>query len=112
MIYKLPSLVWFGFILLLEEESEMKAVGNLIFLWSLWASLVAQLLKNPPAMQETWVPSLGREDPPGERNSYPLQYSCLKNSMDREAWWITNSPWGHKESDMTEQLTHHNTDKS
>ena len=28
-----------------------------------WASLVAQLVKNPPAMQETWVQSLGREDP-------------------------------------------------
>ena len=29
-----------------------------------WASLVAQLVKNPPAMRETWVPSLGWEDPP------------------------------------------------
>ena len=29
-----------------------------------WASLVAQLLKNPPAMRETWVQSLGSEDPP------------------------------------------------
>ena len=28
-----------------------------------WASLVAQAIKNPPAMQETWVQSLGREDP-------------------------------------------------
>ena len=28
-----------------------------------WASLVAQLIKNLPAMQETWVPSLGWEDP-------------------------------------------------
>ena len=28
-----------------------------------WASLVAQLLKNPPAMRETWGQSLGREDP-------------------------------------------------
>ena len=28
-----------------------------------WASLVAQLVTNPPAMQETWVPSLGWEDP-------------------------------------------------
>ena len=28
-----------------------------------WASLVAQLVKNPPAMWETWVQSLGREDP-------------------------------------------------
>ena len=28
-----------------------------------WASLVAQLVKDPPAVQETWVPSLGWEDP-------------------------------------------------
>ena len=28
-----------------------------------WASLVTQMVKNLPAMQETWVPSLGREDP-------------------------------------------------
>ena len=28
-----------------------------------WASLVAQQVKNPPAMLETWVPSLGWEDP-------------------------------------------------
>ena len=28
-----------------------------------WASLVAQVVKNPPAMQETWVQSLGWEDP-------------------------------------------------
>ena len=31
-----------------------------------WASLVAQTVKNPPAMQETWVQSLGQEDPPEE----------------------------------------------
>ena len=30
------------------------------------------------------VPGLGRV--PGERNGYPLQYSCLENSMDRGAW--------------------------
>ena len=29
----------------------------------LWASLMTQLVKNPPAMQETWVQSLGWEDP-------------------------------------------------
>ena len=28
----------------------------------MWASLLAQLVKNPPAMQETWVPSLGWGD--------------------------------------------------
>ena len=32
-------------------------------LWSFRASLVAQLVKNPPAMRETWVRSLGWEDP-------------------------------------------------
>ena len=31
-----------------------------------WASLVAQLLKNPPTMQQTWVQSLGWEDPQGK----------------------------------------------
>ena len=29
------------------------------------------------------IPSLGQEDPPGEGNGNPLQYSCLENSMDR-----------------------------
>ena len=33
---------------------------------SLWASLVAQMVKNPPAMRETWVQSLGWEDPLGK----------------------------------------------
>ena len=121
-----------------------------------WASLVAQLVKNPPAIQETWVrswvgkipwrrerlptpvfwpgefhrlynpwghqesdtterlslslfpggsvvknplanardtgdlgsiPEWGRS--PGRGNGNPLQYSCLKNPMDRGAWWAT-----------------------
>ena len=47
--------------------------------------------KNMPAMQKTQVLSLGREDSPGEMNGYPLRYSCLGNSMDREAWQITLS---------------------
>ena len=29
------------------------------------------------------------ERSPGEGNGYPLQYSCLENPMDREAWWVT-----------------------
>ena len=40
---------------------------------------MAQLVKNLPAMQETWVRSLGWEDPPGEGKGYPLQYSGLEN---------------------------------
>ena len=44
--------------------------------------MVAQLVKNPPDMRETWVQSLGWEDPPKEEKGYPLQYFRLKNSMD------------------------------
>ena len=51
----------------------------------LWASLVAQTVKNLPAMQEI----LGWEYSPGEGNGNPLQYSCLQNPMDRGAWWAT-----------------------
>ena len=52
-----------------------------------WASLVAQLVKNLPAM---WViPGLGRS--PGERKGYPLQYSGLENSMDCIDHGVTKS---------------------
>ena len=50
------------------------------------AYLAAQRVKNPPAMQETQVQSLGQEDSPGKGNGNPFQYSCLENSMDRGAW--------------------------
>ena len=43
----------------------------------------------------------GWERSPGRGNGNPLQYSCLENPMDGGAW---DSPWGPKESDMTEQL--------
>ena len=33
------------------------------------------------------IPGSGRS--PGEGNGYALQYSCLENPMDREAWWAT-----------------------
>ena len=46
------------------------------------------VVKNPPSMQDTqemWVPSLGGR-PPGGGHGNPLQYSCLENPMDRDAW--------------------------
>ena len=49
------------------------------------ASLVAQLVKNLPAMQETWVHSQGSEDPLKKGTATPLQHSCLENSTDRGA---------------------------
>ena len=47
------------------------------------------MVKNPPAMGETWVRSLGWEDSPREGNGYPLQYSGLEKSTDRGAWQAT-----------------------
>ena len=49
----------------------------------MWASLIAQLVRNLPAVQETGVQFLGWED------SNPLQYSCLENPIDRGAWRAT-----------------------
>ena len=66
-----------------------------------WASLVAQLIKNPPAMWEInldLIPGLGRS--PGEEKGYPLQRSCPENIMDY-------SSWSRKESDMTEDFHFH-----
>ena len=55
-----------------------------------FASLLAQMVKNLPHCNAgDWgsIPGLGRS--PGEGNDYPLQYSCLENSMEREAWQAT-----------------------
>ena len=61
------------------------------------ASLVAQLVMNLPAMQETWVRSLGWED--------PLEKGKATHSSTL-AWRIPwTSPWACKESDTTEQLS-------
>ena len=61
---------------------------------------MAQVVKNLPAMLETQVQSLGQEDPLGKGMAYPLQYSCLENSMDRGACWAIVR--GVAESDATE----------
>ena len=50
---------------------------------------MAQIVKDPPAMQETQVRSLGREDPLEKGMATHCQYSCLENSMDRGARWAT-----------------------
>ena len=55
----------------------------------IWASVIAQSVKNLLAMQETRVQFLGWEKSPGEGNGNPFQYSCLENPMDRGAWWAT-----------------------
>ena len=56
-----------------------------------WASLVAQLVKNPPAMWETWVQSLAWEDPLEKNSGYPIQYSGRENSVDCIVHGVTKS---------------------
>ena len=65
---------------------------------SLRLTLVAQRVKNPPAMWETWVqPWVGK-------------MPCRRERLPTPAFWPgefhgLSSPWGHKESDTTEQLS-------
>ena len=53
------------------------------------ASLVAQIVKNLPAMQETWVWSLGWEDSLEKETANLSRNSVLEKSMDRGAWQAT-----------------------
>ena len=54
-----------------------------------WVSLVAQLVKNPPAMRETWVQSLGWEDPLEEGMATHSSILAWRIPMDRGAWQPT-----------------------
>ena len=69
-----------------------------------WASLLAQSVKNLPAVQETRVRSLDQEDP--LEKDMGLQYSCLEN-LNVQRSLEDYSPWGCKESEMTERLHFH-----
>ena len=57
---------------------------------------MAQIVKNSPAVQETWVQSLGWED--------SLEKGMASHSSVL-IWEIHGQPWGRKESDTTEQLS-------
>ena len=74
-----------------------------IKLYIKWASLVAQMVKNPPAMQETWVQSLGWEDPLEEGMAIHSSITAWRIPLDRGAWQTTIH--GVTESDATEWLS-------
>ena len=61
------------------------------------------MVKNPPANAGDIGRLPGSGGSPGEGHGYPLQYSCLENSMDRRAWQATVHGVA-KEPDATEQL--------
>ena len=68
-----------------------------------WASLVAQTVRNLPAVRETWdlgsIPGLGRS--PGGGHGNPLQHSYLENPHGQRSL-AGCSPWGPKLLDTTE----------
>ena len=87
--------------------------------------MVAQTVKHLSMMQETWISSLSWEDlleegmatcssmawkPIPVWHGNPLQYSCLENCNGQKSL-LGYSPWGCKESDMTERLSTWNQEK-
>ena len=90
----------------------IKSFNLRAFIEQQWVSLVAQLVKNLPAMQETQVWSW-------RWNGYPLWYSCLENPMDRGVWWATVqgvtksqtrlSDWVHTHISLSETAMRLNT---
>ena len=61
---------------------------------------MAQVVKNPPAMRETWIQSLGQEDPLEQEMA--THSSSLTWRISRTEEPAGYSPWSLKESDMTE----------
>ena len=58
-----------------------------------WASLVAQMVKNLPAMKGTWVRSLGGEDPLEEGMATHASILAWRVPMDRGAWQVQCIGW-------------------
>ena len=71
----------------------------------LWASLVAQTVKNLPAMQEIWLQSLGREDPLEEEMATHSSILAWRMARTEELGGLQST--GRKESDTTERLHFH-----
>ena len=68
-----------------------------------WASLMAQMVKNPPAMWETWVQSQGWEDPLEEGMATHSSILAWRTHGQRNL--AGYCPWGREESDTTERLS-------
>ena len=67
--------------------------------------ILAQLLKNLPAMQVTWVQSLGQKDPLKKEMTTHSSILAWKTHGPRSL--VGYSPWGRKELDMTKRLHFH-----
>ena len=70
------------------------------------SALVAQSVKSLPAVQEPWVGLLGQEEDP-QRKKWQLTPVSLPGKSRGQKSLAGCSPWGHKESVMTEQVSTH-----
>ena len=70
-----------------------------ILFYKTWASLVAQMVKRLPTMQETRIRSLGQEDPLQKEMA---THSSIHGEFHGLRSLVDYSPWGRKESDTTE----------
>ena len=71
----------------------------------IWASLVAQLVRiRLQCGRPGSIPRLGRS--PGEGKGYPLQYSCLENSMDKGACWAAVHEVTKSRTQLSDQAEH------
>ena len=75
------------------------------------ASLIAQLVKNPPAVWETWVQSLGWENPLEKGKATHSQYSGLENSKDCIVHWVAKSQTQMSDFHFTSHLDDGVTDE-
>ena len=65
----------------------LQSLYRILVLGGSWASLVAQTVKTTCNSEDPGlIPGWGRSL--GEGNGYPLQYSCLENSMDRRVFRV------------------------
>ena len=71
---------------------------------SLIKHLMAQLVTNLPTVWKIWARIAELERFPGDGHGNQLQHSCLENPHGQRSL-VSFSPWGHKELDMTEQLS-------
>ena len=78
----------------------MTIVSNIYGVVITWASLVARVVKNLLAMQETWVSSLGQEDP--WRRKWQPTPVLLPGKSQEQRSLIDYNPQDRKESDTTE----------
>ena len=76
-----------GSLLIFFQAHSYVVLEKYTSLGAIWAFLVAQLVKNPPAMQDTWFQSLCWEDSLEEGMATHSSILACKIPMDRGAWW-------------------------